>query len=368
MHFQTESATQLLSTAFLRRVVEPSQGVPVIGHFGDDLPLHVVRAFGAVPSCIKLAPEDEDLQASAIEGLLEPFMDDFARQFLLRFAAGHLDGMAGLVFSRDDAAAFTAYQYATEFRRQGIAGRQAPPLHLWNFLHSDTVPVAAFNRVQLQRLQDFLMVVSGTRQPRLAGDGDELQQAALDRLQALQAESPCRISGREALVWRNAGRWLSPEVHAKALEAAFQGAVQPGHVARIALVGSATCSLPFYETIEQCGTVVCDLQPFGRYRASAEQNDEAWLLAEARDDLHPRGVPAERYRPALLKHIVDARCDLVISQVDRNDDTFGWEVPALSKALKARGIRFVDLGFRPMRPDDQWLAAAAARIAGVVAS
>ncbi len=41
---------------------------------------------------------------------------------------------------------------------------------------------------------------------------------------------------------------------------------------------------------------------------------------------------------------------LLLCQLAQTDDTFGWEIPGLAKALQARDIGFVNLGFRDAVP------------------
>ena len=57
----------------------------------------------------------------------------------------------------------------------------------------------------------------------------------------------------------------------------------------------------------------------------------------------------------------------VANSTDASDDSFGWELPGLRRAAEAQCARFLDLGFRPFRPDDAWQDRTRHRIAEALA-
>lgn len=286
------------------------------GYFGDDLPLSDLPAV-----CVKYA--GTTLPAPEIADVVEPFMDDHARQFLWRLAAGQFDGLRRIVFCRDDSSALPAYQYATELRRQGrLLG--GPEFHLLNLLHTDSAPARRFNARQIAALP------TGRPVPD-----------AIPALDAAQAEG--RIAGAEALVWRNARRWMGAD-HAETLTRALATLPAPADAPRIALIGSALDAPDAYTAIEARGRIVCDLTPLGQWRTRGD----------ATDPLHPRIVPASRHREAILQRIEETRCDIAVLQLDAFDDTLGWDMPSIRKALEERGVTVIDLGFRDRRPDAAW--------------
>ncbi len=137
---------------------------PLVGIFGHGAPETLISASGAVPVHVNFGRLDGS-GVGAIDQLIEPFVDHEVRIFLNRFAAGAFTGFAGIVFVRDDAAALTAYQYATEWVRQGRAPRGTPPLFLFNLVHAASDPVRTFNDIQIEKLVSFLTAI-GLDDPR----------------------------------------------------------------------------------------------------------------------------------------------------------------------------------------------------------
>lgn len=329
------TSVERLEQAFAIRTLPPG----AVGLFGDDLPPALLAQAGLRGTCVRYATGPVPAQPQ-VQAIAERFLDARAAEFLHRLAAGHFDALAGIIFCRDDTAALTAYQYATELRRQGLLAPSVPPFFLWNLLHTDSAPVRAFNAVQVGRLQDWLAGFGGTSLPAPTLD-----------LALTRAQHAARISGRDAMVWRSAGRWMTPAEHAAALATLPLSSPRPGH--RIALLGGA-CDVPaWYEAIETAGTITCDLTLLGGEAVHGPTIDDI-----ATDPLHPRTVPAGRHRPAMVQAIVDAGCDLAVAQLDETDDTFGWDLPSVRRELAARGIPLINLGFRPVRPD----AATCARV------
>ena len=346
------------------------------GVFGNGVPLSLISAAGFMPADVKSAPENRISHVEpAVASYLEPFFDDHARIFLHRLFGGDFGDMAAIVFPRDDAAALAAYQYATELARQSLGPSSIPRLVLWNLVHGKSDAIAAFNDRQAQELGEELAAIGG-----IAPDGEglareqEVENAraeALTRLEALVSGDLPRISGSEAMQWRNAGRYLEAGRHAALLDAACEEAAsrRAGRTGRrIGLVGTALDDPRVYGAIESIGTIVCDLQPFGAVwpgPSSAAEPGEI-VRTEAEDPLAARARPELAPLDALVARLVRSRCDLVVAQYDQNDDTFGWDLPGLRSRLSACGIPLVELGFRDHRPDDAWLDCAQSHLAAAL--
>lgn len=339
-----------------------AEGAPMVGLFGDGLPEALIHAAGARPVEVK-APPLADATAGPlrpeVSEIAEPFLDDFSARFLHRLAAGAFDHMALLVFARDDVAAQAAYQYATEMRRLGMLPSTGPCLHLWSLLHTEGAAAQRFNRTELDRLETALHKVTG--------QGIDAQ--ALADAQAREARrmtSMARLAGHaQAFMLRNAGRWLDAAHHADLLDSLPTPAVAGGR--RIGIVGTA-CDLPvLQELAQELGHVAADLTPYGdlwpgNHAGPALAGD---LIDQvATHPLHLRANPASKFDQALAEGLRD--CDLVLAAVDRNDDGFGWDLPALTALCEARGTPLVMLGFRPFRPDTAWRDAARKKIAEVL--
>jgi len=347
-----------LQDAFVQRADGAQQdGAALIGVFGEGVPLPLVAALGGLAVDIKAPPLSDATDgphADLVARVAEPFLDPFTTRFLHRFAAGAFDRFATLIFARDDVSGLAAYQYASELRRQGLISRSGPRLHLWNLLHTDSAPVVSFNRHELGRLVAHLEETLGTRldQDRLSG----AIEAEKRRGAALEALPP---GGSAAFTVRNAGRWMTPAAHA----ALLAPLPQPSGPA-IVLLGTA-CDIPvLHDICTEFGQVRADLQDYGR--RAPHPIDAADLLREiAHDPLSPRAAPPSRFTRALFDGIAGA--DLVIASLDANDDCLGWDLPLLRDFATARGARFVNLGFRPFRPDAAWREKARAHIAEALA-
>lgn len=371
-----QEAIEALEAAFAAKAAA-GHDRPIVGVFGNGVPLSLISAAGCLPADVKSAPDNRIFHVEpAVSRFLEPFLDDHARVFLHRLFGGDFRGMAAIVFPRDDAAALAAYQYATELRRQGLAKSSMPRLVLWNLVHGKSDAIAAFNARQAKRLGEELAAIGGTA----PADGDALvrvmeaehaRTAALSRLETLVSGDSPLVSGGEAMRWRNAGRYLEAGRHAALLDAACEEAAsrQAGRSGRrIGLVGTALDDPRVYGAIESFGTIVCDLQPFGSVwpgPSSAAMPDEV-VRAEAGDPLAARARPELAPLEALVARLVRSRCDVVVAQYDQNDDTFGWDLPGLRDRLSAHAIPLVDLGFRDPRPDDAWLHTAQSRLAAAL--
>ncbi|MFC7703796.1 2-hydroxyacyl-CoA dehydratase family protein [Plastorhodobacter daqingensis] len=360
----SEEAAAALEAAFNSRDEGCSADMPRVGLFGNGIPEVVVAAAGACPVHLSMGRR---ALPHAIEQVIEPFVDAEARIFLNRLMQGDFAGYAGILFARDDIAALTAYQYAAEWIRQGQGAAGVPPLFLWNFVHTASEAAQAFNRIQLEKLTDFLQG-QGLAQPqhgwaRAAGH-EKSRRQALQRLEAWQGRGQ---GGATAMQWRNAGRFMPAERHAELLEKALAAAGAPRGGRRLGLVGSPLACVETYRAFESLGPIVCDLQPWGSVwpgDPAAVSEPASLLQALASDAASARIVPASAHRGALLRALETRRCDLVICQISQTDDSFGWEIPSLEAELRARGIGFVNLGFRDPEPDEAWRIAAAARLAG----
>lgn len=342
-------------------------GAARVGLFGDGCAEAFIRAAGARPVDVKAPPLSDAASGPdipAVREIAEPFLDDFAARFLHRFAAGAFDNFAMIVFARDDVAALTAYQYAAEMRRLGMVAQTGPALHLWNLTHAISAPAARFNEAELARLDQALRAAVGQ-----GIDPDALR--AAQRAEAARATALARHEAHpEAFTLRNAGRYLSPGDHAALLaeiaapetppETPPETAPEPR---RVGLVGTACDTPDLARLAGRFGTLAADLTGYGDLWPgihAGQGGARDHVAALAGDPLHIRANPPARFNAARDARL--AGCDLVIAAVDRNDDSFGWDIPALAAATRARGAVFVDLGFRPFRPDAAWIDTAAGKI------
>jgi len=356
-----EAAGTLLDRAFdARDRHRPSVPLPRIGIFGNGFPETLVAAAGGLPVHLSMG---RLRRTTAIDEFIEPFVDEEVRVFLNRLMNGEFADCLGIIFARDDAPALVAYQYTSEWVRQGRAPKSVPPLFLWNLVHTATPAVMHFNALQAEKLFDFFERI-GLRRPSDEAIA-EAAAAEAGRRQALERLETAGLSGTTAMRWRNAGRFMSATEHADLLNAALvdtKRTAQKGM--RIGLIGSSLASTASYEVFERFGTIVCDWQPWGAVWPGPGNGNATLpeiLRATAADPSCPRITPTTAYRNALLQALANARCDLVLCQLAPTDDTFGWEIPALASSLERRAIAFINLGFRDTDPET-WHARAATLI------
>lgn len=350
---------------------------PLVGIFGEGFPKPIIAAAGGFLVDVKAPPLTDSTQGpvvSVVSAVVEDFMDSFAARFLHRFAAGALNDYAMIIFCRDDVAALAAYQYARELKRQGRVSSKGPQLHLWNMLHTDSEPAHHFNLKELEKLIDALNETLGKRL-----QDEDLDAAFTEDARRTDIVSQLPVGGVDAFIARNAGRWLSAKNHATLLQeipaSAYKNQTKSKTEHTFALVGTA-CDIPIlHEICSGLGTVIADLQEYGQeYKpdnnTSPSKNDgttntlTSMMRYLANDALHIRAAPPVRYTQALIRKVATA--DLVVASVDKNDDAFGWEIPLLRDRTQDRGGKFIDLGFRPFRPDSIWRDEARSKIEQVL--
>jgi hypothetical protein len=359
-----ETARATLAAAFTGRAEAVEVGNrDRVGIFGNGVPEALLTAAGLHPVDVRSSPDGPPAEAPAISALVEPFVDDHARLFLHRLFSGRLDHLAAIVFPRDDAAALSAFQFAREFVRLGIAACR-PRLCLFNLIHRDGPAALRFNRAQVERLWSELGVATPSDAALSAALANErLRAASLARLDA--ARSAGRVSGTDAVVWRNAGRFAAAGRHATLLDAALATPAPAPTGPRLALIGAPTDDISLYTALETLGPIVADPHPMGDVwpgpLPSADSLD-ALLIAAAADPFCPRIVPPARHPEAVIAACVAARAGLALFQLDQHDDLLGWDLPTLRSGLAAHGIALVDIGFRDHRPDANWRENALATI------
>jgi len=358
------TAGQVLHRAFTERADGmPKNGQPLIGLFGDGVPYPLIQAAGALCADVKappLADAENGPQSKAIEQIAEPFLDDFTTRFLHRFATGAFDHFQALVFARDDVAGLAAYLYASEIRRQGIVASDGPVLHLWNLIHTDTPAAHRFNLNELARLNAMLAKLG------LRADDEAVKEAIATEAARRTAVDALTSGTVETFIYREAGRWLSPEAHISALKAVQANPVSNAGPA-FGIVGTACDSAVLRTICSDIGAIKADLMPYGQdwgFDLEGVVDAETLIRAIAVHPLHIRANPPQKFGQELMSRL--SGCDIVISAVDRNDDSFGWEVPLLSQKLRDEGVKFIDLGFMPFRPDDAWIVEAKTKITGAL--
>jgi hypothetical protein len=365
----TSAAATLERASRQQEFLSDAASSPRVGVFGNGMPETLIAAAGGLPVHVSLGTTEA---THPITVIIEPFVDEEVRHFLVRLMNGDFADCAGIVFARDDAPALIAYQYASEWIRQHRERNATPPLFLWNLVHTSTRPVAAFNRIQADKLFAFLETVGLVRPDDGAlakAAGAEAERA--EALARLQESVGVTRSGRTAAAWRNAGRFMGAGEHADLLTSALASPAEALNAGRIGLVGSPLASSRAYQMIERFGTVACDQQSFGQMwpgPGNKKASLDEILAATAADPACFRITPTSAYRAALVGNLVEARCSLVICQLAQTDDTFGWEIPALFAELAAQGIACVNLGFRDAEPDAAWLERASQAISQALES
>lgn len=335
-----DTALTRLLDRYARRfpVREPDR--MVIGYVGQDVPVELLTAAGALPVRLAGLPGTD---VAVGERYLGRGVDEPARSVLTRLLAGEYGRLDRLLISRDCEASLRLFYAIRELRRME-PGLGLPETYLFDLLHLPHWTTTRYDRVRFGELTTVLEKWTGAR---LAQDAvaeaialhDE-HRGLLRAVSALRRGDPPRLTGAQALA--AFGATLPVTEHNRLLRELLASDldVHSGH--RVFLTGSSHDSPDVYRTLETAGYVVV-----------GEDHDWGDLLAA-----RPVGEPTiaalvERYQyngptaarasirdraEHTARAAVDCRAEVVVSYVRRGDDAPPWDFPAQASALRAHGI------------------------------
>lgn len=342
----TSRNVEFLDTlAHLRRdPCEPSRrlvqaGARAVGYVGDDIPVALILAAGAVPARLRCAPAEDGARA---DDFVEPSFSAEARAIANHWLQGSLDHLDAVIFPRSDDSGQRLYYYLCELQRRGLCGGPRPLI---------------FDVANLPRAASFEHTLESTR--RLAaelGTATDALEPALQRvarrealLAAVQARRllasplPGSIAWNVGFVaacdWREdfderARRWLeqSPALRSPR---------------RVLLAGDPLPDDEMHRLIESCGASVV-LELTGSAAADMPAAGDAFAAIAAAFQQRESPALSMRGNARWLAECAHRhRADAVILWLSEQDEALPWECPRQMESLRAARIPALLLARQP---------------------
>ncbi|GAB3428877.1 2-hydroxyacyl-CoA dehydratase [Actinophytocola sediminis] len=331
---------ELLVDHYERRYPVPAHDGAVVGYVGQDVPVELVHAAGALP--VRLAGQP-GTDVAVGEGYLGAGVDRWARSVLTRLLAGEYGGLDRLLVSRDCEASLRLFYAIRELRR--VAPELGlPETYLVDLLHLPHWTTTRYNKVRVTELVAVLERWTGTRlTPGAIAEAIALHdehRRALRTVSAMRRTDPPRLTGTQALAVF--GAVVPVAEHTRLLLALPDSVVDTHPGRRVFLTGSAHDTAEVYRAIEAAGCVVVgedhDWGDLLATRLVGEPTLDA--LVERYQHNGPTAARASIQDRAAHTAAAAAECgaDLVVSYVRANDDAPPWDFPAQAEALRANGI------------------------------
>jgi benzoyl-CoA reductase/2-hydroxyglutaryl-CoA dehydratase subunit BcrC/BadD/HgdB len=313
-----------------------------LGYVGADIPRELVEAAGLVPIRLRGTGPADPLAESVLGSRVDPPI----RRILAALLRGDLP-IDFLLLGHDSDSSVRLHDALRRLSRTDL-----PELWFVDLLHLPTETTATYDLGRLRELVAVLERWSG--QPvtdeslRTAIREGNRTRRLLAQLAELRRGSSPRLPGTAALAVIGATTML-PAAESNAL---LEQLLAESHLTvpalrRVYVTGSSHDTLDLYRALESDGSVIV-----------GEDHDWGEALADGLVDEHgdPLAAIAARYRSgsttairhetaARAEHVAReaeaARADVVVSWIRTGDDALGWGLPALRRALDARGIRLV---------------------------
>lgn len=306
------------------------QGRHVVGYVGDEIPVALILAAGAMPVAVRADERSPTPRADEIlESAFTPPLRAIAEQWL----GGHLDFMESVVFSRADDSAQRLYYYLCELQRRGRCGGPRPLLY--DIAKIARPASASHSRDSTQRLAREL---GATATPLADAVGRVAQRESLiaDLRSRCQADAP--LSG--ALAWRirqaagadwredfdiDTQRWLTT-------------APTLSRPRRIVLAGDPPPDDSLHAAIEAAGgSVALELS----HSFATLPTDGIASLDALADQFHARLTPVlamREDRDWLVNRAREVRADAVVCWLIEEDEALPWEISRQMRRLHEERI------------------------------
>lgn len=262
-------------------------GRPVIGFVGQDVPVEVIAAAGAIPLRLRGQP---GAGTQAGDHYLGTGLDPSARSLLTLLLDGAFGPLDGLVVSSDCEASLRLFYVLREIARVEPA-THIPPVTLVDMLHLPRGTTAAYNLARIRQLAESMRTWTGSP---ITEEGLAIAVAEQDEIRRLQRQvsdlrhdRPARLSGSEYLSIVGAATRLPAAEYRTLLETlTADAAALPEHEGmRVFLTGSSHDNPAVYGAIESTGAVIV-----------GEDHDWGELLAEREVGAPTLDALAERYQ------------------------------------------------------------------------
>ena len=324
-----------------------STGSKVVGYIGDEIPVSLIVASGALP-----------LRLRGRAGRATPRADEFmesaftpsVREIAERWRAGDLDFLDAVVFPRADDSAQRLYYYLCELQRRGrCAGPRALLLDIAKIARGTSV---AHSRGSVQRLAQEL----GVKSDQLAAAWQRVarRKALIAGIRA-GCQDAAPLAG--ALAWkvREAAEYDWRTSHDETTSQWLRLAPALTNVHRIVLAGNAPPDDSIHRAVEASqGSVVLELTG----AASGDETDAAGDLDAIADHFQARINTVQAMRRDadwVVSRARDVHADAVVLWLIEEDEALPWEIARQMRSLRDAGMPALLLTRQPWAVDDSAL-------------
>jgi hypothetical protein len=305
-------------------------GKQVVGYVGDEIPVALILAAGAIPVAVRA---DVRAPTPRADEILESAFTPELRAIAERWLCGDLDFLAAVVFPRADDSAQRLYYYLCELQRRGRCGGPRPLLY--DIAKIARPASAGHSRDATRRLAHELGSTT-TALPDAVRRVARRESLIADLRARCQADEP--LSG--AVAWRI--RQAAGAAWCEDFDAATQrwlaSAPALHRQRRVVLAGAAPPDDSLHAAIEGAGgSVVVELN----HSFSPLPTDGIASLDALADQFHAQLTPvlAMREDADWLAHSArEARADAVVCWLIEEDEAMPWEISRQMRRLHEERI------------------------------
>lgn len=319
-------------------------GSRVVAYLGNDVPVALIAAAGAMPLRLRgVVGQETALADRYLESAYSPESRAVAEQWL----RGEFDFIDAVVFPRTDDSAQRLYYYLCELQRRGLCAGPRPLLYdIANLARPMSAEYTRESTHRLARELGTLPAALGQALSRLTR-----REALADQLRTHRAAS-APMAGSLAWAWERASACDWREDFDSMSARWLEEAPRLSGPRRLLLAGDPSPDGAVHRAIENAGgSVVVDLTeslPDAPPAPSASIDTVA-------DHVRTRRSPvlAMRENP---DWIVDcargARADAVLFWLIEEDESMPWEIARQMRILEAAGMRTLLLSRQPWQADE----------------
>jgi benzoyl-CoA reductase/2-hydroxyglutaryl-CoA dehydratase subunit BcrC/BadD/HgdB len=321
------------------------KGGKVVGYLSNDVPEEMILASGFFPFRISGDPMSGTEEA---DKYTEPFYDPTVRSIFNMLLEGKYDFLDFIVIPHSSDAILKLYYHLRDVQ-QINPSQKLPDLHLFDILHTRFWRTGLYIRDRVHELRKKLEEWSGKEMSNESlshaiAIGNE-NKRLLNKVAALRAAEPSRLSGVDALQIIGSSMFIMKEEHNRLLRQFLDENEFPARDGvRLFIEGSDLDHLQFYELVESCkATIVSETSSWGN-RYSDDPVDPSLDPIEAISDRYhlkspsPRMYSIDRRIEYCLRNAIEAKAQGVIFFFLEWDSAPAWDYPDQKKALEDKGL------------------------------
>jgi hypothetical protein len=318
-----------------------ASGERVVGYVGNDVPVELILASGAVPVRLRGSPKVSKSRAEDfVESSFSPELGVIAEQWL----GGALDHLHSVIFARSDDSGQRLYYYLCELQRRGLCAGPRPLLFDVAGLArgASAEHTLESTRILASQLGVSTGSVTSARE-RVRQRENLLHSVRAQRLlpSPLAGSTAWAVEYAAACDWRPhfdeaAHRWL----------ATIAPLPSPR---RVLLAGDPPPDDQLHIAVEAVGaTIVAELTE-SQSAGEPRPGDPFGLIAEESRQRESPALSMRRDARWLADHAVAHRVDSVIVWLSEQNEALPWEIARQMESLRASGTRALLLARQPWR-------------------